>query len=95
MLSGVFSSIILGPTERIKCLIQAQPFRANLNASHSLITEVKYSGTIDCVRKVFAEGGMKSIFKGTFLTLLRDVPSTGFYFITYETLKKKFALDPK
>ena len=92
MLSGVFSSVILGPTERIKCLIQAQPLRVNLDATNSLI---KYSGTIDCVRKVFAEGGMKSIFKGTFLTLLRDVPSTGFYFITYETLKKKFALNSK
>jgi len=92
--AGFFSSLILIPTERIKCLVQAQPLEVNFDQSKNAIKiEKKYSGTIDCLKKVYKEGGIRSVYKGTILTLLRDVPSTGFYFVTYEFLKEKFNLN--
>jgi solute carrier family 25 carnitine/acylcarnitine transporter 20/29 len=42
---------------------------------------------------LYKEGGIRSIYKGTFATLLRDVPASGVYFATYEWLKKIMA-DP-
>lgn len=88
MIAGLFSGLVLGPTERIKCLVQAQDINSTL--SGGLIPDkAKYSGTIDCLRQVYKEGGMRSVFKGTLLTLYRDVPSTGFYFVAYEFLKKE------
>ena len=56
--------------------------------------EKKYNGTLDCVKKLYKEGGMRSIYKGTFATLARDVPASGVYFATYEWFKKALA-DPK
>jgi len=75
----------MAPGERIKCLLQIQ---AASNAG-----EKKYNGTLDCVKKLYKEGGIRSIYKGTAATLLRDVPASGTYFATYELIKKALA-DP-
>lgn len=83
LLSGVFTTGIMAPGERIKCLLQIQSANA----------EKKYNGTLDCAKKLYREGGIRSIYKGTFATALRDVPASGAYFATYEWLKKALA-DP-
>lgn len=48
---------------------------------------IKYKGPIDCAKHLYREGGMRSIYKGTFATMLRDVPASGVYFTTYEWLQ--------
>ncbi|CAF1409680.1 unnamed protein product [Adineta steineri] len=83
MLSGVFTTVIMAPGERIKCLLQIQ------HSGH----EIKYNGPIDCAKQLYKEGGIRSIYRGTALTLMRDVPATGVYFASYEYLKK--ALTPE
>lgn len=78
MISGVFTTGIMVPGERIKCLLQIQQGSA----------EVKYAGPVDCAKQLYKEGGIRSIYKGTAATLLRDVPATGMYFMTYEWLQR-------
>lgn len=83
MLSGVFTTAIMTPGERIKCLLQVQAMAGD---------GVKvYNGPLDVVKKLYAEGGIASIYKGTGATLLRDVPASGMYFMSYEWLKKKLS----
>uniref|UniRef100_A0A0X3NXT0 Mitochondrial carnitine/acylcarnitine carrier protein n=1 Tax=Schistocephalus solidus TaxID=70667 RepID=A0A0X3NXT0_SCHSO len=79
LLSGVFTTGIMVPGERIKCILQIQ--------AHS-IGPVKYKGPVDVVRKLHREGGIRSIYKGTAATLLRDVPASGMYFLSYEWIKE-------
>lgn len=38
-----------------------------------------YNGPIDVVRKLYAEGGLKSVFRGTGATLARDGPGSAAY----------------
>nr|XP_046252376.1 mitochondrial carnitine/acylcarnitine carrier protein isoform X2 [Scatophagus argus] len=76
-LAGVFTTVIVAPGERIKCLLQVQ-------ASSG---KAKYSGPLDCAVRLYNEQGIRSVYKGTVLTLIRDVPSNGLYFLTYEYLK--------
>ncbi|CAF2579451.1 unnamed protein product [Rotaria sp. Silwood2] len=78
MLSGVFTTVIMAPGERIKCLLQIQ------HAAH----EHKYNGPVDCAKQLYREGGIRSIYRGTALTLMRDVPASGVYFASYEFLKR-------
>ncbi|KAG8277463.1 hypothetical protein J6590_041629 [Homalodisca vitripennis] len=61
--SGVFTTIIMAPGERIKCLLQVQQDSTGPK---------KYSGPRDVVRKLYKEGGIRSIYKGTVATLLRE-----------------------
>nr|CAH8839424.1 unnamed protein product [Trichobilharzia regenti] len=79
MFSGIFTTAILAPGERIKCLLQVQSNSCG---------PVKYKGPADVFRQLYREGGLRSIYKGTAATLLRDIPSSGVYFLTYEWIKE-------
>lgn len=80
-LSALPTTAIMAPSERLKCLLQLD--------SNSTGGTKKYNGLVDCFRKVYAEGGMKSVYKGTAATLLRDVPGSIAWFGTYEFTKKE------
>ncbi|KAG8003035.1 Mitochondrial carnitine/acylcarnitine carrier protein [Nibea albiflora] len=73
-LAGVFTTVIVAPGERIKCLLQVNG-------------KARYSGPLDCAVRLYKQQGIRSVYKGTVLTLIRDVPSNGLYFLTYEYLK--------
>ncbi|XP_014259579.1 mitochondrial carnitine/acylcarnitine carrier protein [Cimex lectularius] len=76
--SGIFTTAIMAPGERIKCLLQIQHGQE----------KPKYTGPKDVVKQLYKEGGIRSIYKGTVATLLRDVPASGMYFMTYEWFQK-------
>lgn len=59
--SGVFTTSIMAPGERIKCLLQIQADSK----------DKKYNGMVDCAKKIYKEAGMRGIYKGTCATLLR------------------------
>lgn len=71
-LSGIPSALVLAPFERLKVLMQ---------------TESRYTSMIQCGLDVVREGGVGGLFRGTILTLLRDVPGSLTWFGTYEYMK--------
>ena len=72
--SGIWLALVVGPLERFKCLMQ--------------VNKSKYNGFNDCVRQVYKEGGIRSVFRGTGLTVLRDVPGNAAYFAGYEFTRR-------
>ncbi|KAE9555684.1 hypothetical protein FO519_001155 [Halicephalobus sp. NKZ332] len=83
-LAGVFTTVVMVPGERIKCILQVQ------SMGHAP-SDVKYNGPLDVVKKLYAQGGIRSIYRGTAATLVRDIPASGAYLSVYEYLKRKFA----
>lgn len=83
-ISGVMTTCIMAPGERIKCLLQVQAASSG---------PPKYTGPIDVARSLYREGGMRSIYKGTIATLLRDVPASAAYFGGYEILQRWLSKD--
>lgn len=67
------TTAILGPAEQIKIRLQIDQGKAT---------------TVDIMRQILREGGVRGLFKGTGLTLMRDVPGSFFYFLTYEGIKR-------
>lgn len=47
-----------------------------------------YSNVIDCIRKVRARDGLRSLYAGYGTTLVMNVPYSTVFFTSYETLKK-------
>jgi len=72
--SGIWLALVVGPLERFKCLMQ--------------VDKSRYTGFKDCVRQVYKEGGIRSVFRGTGLTILRDVPGNAAYFAGYEVTRR-------
>lgn len=81
--AGFFSAVpttaVAGPMERVKVLLQMQGQGGAL----------KYTGPFDVLRQLYAEGGLRSVFRGTGATLARDGPGSAAYFVAYEYVKKR------
>ncbi|KAA0188354.1 mitochondrial carnitine/acylcarnitine carrier protein [Fasciolopsis buskii] len=70
MYSGIFTTVIVAPGERIKCLLQIQ---CGSSAPH------KYKGPMDVIHQLYREGGLRSLFRGTAATLLRGTTKGAFF----------------
>lgn len=86
--SAIPMTIITAPFERVKVLLQIQGQKQLAPGE-----KPKYSGGLDVVRQLYKEGGIRSVFRGSAMTLARDGPGSAFYFATYETVKRN--LTPK
>jgi solute carrier family 25 (mitochondrial carnitine/acylcarnitine transporter), member 20/29 len=90
--AGFFSAIpmtaITAPFERVKVLLQIQG-QKQLKPGE----KPKYSGGLDVVRQLYRTGGVRSVFRGSAMTLARDGPGSAAYFAAYESVKR--ALTPK
>jgi solute carrier family 25 carnitine/acylcarnitine transporter 20/29 len=90
--AGFFSAIpmtlITAPFERVKVLLQIQGQNPPPPGQ-----KPKYSGGMDVVRQLYKEGGIRSVFRGSAMTLARDGPGSAAYFAAYEYIKR--TLTPK
>jgi solute carrier family 25 carnitine/acylcarnitine transporter 20/29 len=90
--AGFFSAIpmtlITAPFERVKVLLQIQGQKQLAPGE-----KPKYSGGFDVVRQLYKEGGIRSVFRGSAMTIARDGPGSAAYFATYEYVKR--SLTPK
>ncbi|KAL4926428.1 carnitine:acyl carnitine antiporter [Aspergillus undulatus] len=90
--AGFFSAIpmtlITAPFERVKVLLQIQGQNPPPPGE-----KPKYSGGVDVVRQLYKEGGIRSVFRGSAMTLARDGPGSAAYFAAYEYIKR--SLTPK
>jgi len=71
--TGIPMAFIMAPSERIKCLLQ--------------VNQSQNTSMIDCAKKVYQQGGIRGIYRGLGVTMLRDVPGNAAYFGTYECTK--------
>ncbi|OMH85730.1 putative mitochondrial carrier [Zancudomyces culisetae] len=79
--AGVLNSVVSGPVEHIRVRMQVQTAAAE--------GESKYKGTLDCVRKIYSEHGLKGVYKGQVATMYREFFGYGVYFATYEYLVQR------
>ena len=74
--SGFCNSFAITPVELIRIKLQVQ---GNSNTN-------KYSGSVDCFRKIFQDNGFRGLYQGLLITILRELPAYMIYFGSYETL---------
>ena len=92
--AGLVQSLICSPTELIKLRMQVQgigqeehrPIKKLFGAS-SVATSSSYHGPWKTTKLIYRQEGLfRGLFRGMFATSVRDVPSFGFYFATYDGL---------
>jgi len=79
--SGFINSFISGPSELAKIQLQIQTSK---KPSASL------KGPLDCLRMIYQKNGVKGCFRGMTSTIIRETPSYGVYFASFEVLQRKF-----
>ncbi|EGD81452.1 hypothetical protein PTSG_02171 [Salpingoeca rosetta] len=81
--SALFTTPIMAPGERVKCLLQTQ------NAAE----KPKYNGTMDAFKQLYKEGGLRNVNRGLIATFARDAVGSAVYFSGYEVLKLAFTAE--
>lgn len=78
--SGLVNSIISCPMELAKIKLQNQIESTSGSRQHS------YSGPVDCLKKLYIAKGIRGCYTGMVATILRETPSYGAYFASYEVV---------
>ncbi|KAM1077796.1 hypothetical protein ACFX2I_024937 [Malus domestica] len=82
--TGAIQSLILSPVELVKIRLQLQTDAKS--KPHQLQSP---KGPIDVAKSIMRAEGLRGIYRGLSITVLRDAPSFGFYFWTYEYMREK------
>lgn len=86
--SAGFSKTLIAPIERVKLLLQLQ------DASKSIESSKKYTGIIDCFRRVYAEQGTLSFWRGNLSNVIRYFPGQAINFSLKDYFRKLFPSKP-
>lgn len=92
---GAAQCFICSPVELIKLRLQIQTNPTGIFFDWSSPTRANngrvYSDPWDAFRKIFREGGVRGMYKGLELTLLREIPAFAVYFGSYEYICQQIA----
>ncbi|XP_021911855.1 mitochondrial arginine transporter BAC2 [Carica papaya] len=84
IVTGAMQSIMLSPVELIKIRLQLQN-----NSKSSSLKNIHQIGPISVAKSIFKTEGLRGIYRGFTVTVLRDAPAHGFYFWTYEYMREQ------
>ncbi|CAD5121624.1 DgyrCDS10118 [Dimorphilus gyrociliatus] len=77
--AGFSQCVICSPMELVKTRLQVQG-----QGQSRKIKQTLYKNSYDCLVKIFKKEGIKGVYRGFWLTTLRETPSFGVYFASYE-----------
>ena len=77
--TGLVASAVVAPVERVKVAMQVQSTAGG--------KQMAYRSTFHCFMTLLRTGGIRSVYSGSAVTAMREVPSYGFYFYSYEKAK--------
>ncbi|XP_060119068.1 mitochondrial basic amino acids transporter [Heteronotia binoei] len=80
--AGAIQCVICCPMELAKTRMQLQ------GTGEYRLKSKNYKNSLDCLVKIYRKEGLKGINRGMVSTFLRETPSFGFYFLTYDYLTR-------
>jgi len=85
-ISGAVAKTATAPIERVKLIIQTQDSNPKIISG-----EVKrYTGIVDCFKRVASEQGVGAFWRGNFTNVIRYFPTQAFNFAFKDTIKAMF-----
>jgi len=85
--AGLAQTVVCSPMELAKTRMQIQ----GQGESRKKNTEIK--GPVQCLLKIYKKEGIRGVFLGFGSTAMRETPSFGVYFVSYELLTQPFITD--
>ncbi|PJF17799.1 Mitochondrial substrate carrier family protein ancA [Paramicrosporidium saccamoebae] len=82
--AGGISKTVVAPIERVKLILQTQ------DASTQITKETRYKGILDAFRRIPAEQGVSSLWRGNLANVIRYFPTQALNFAFKDKYKKIF-----
>ncbi|XP_062089350.1 mitochondrial arginine transporter BAC2 [Humulus lupulus] len=81
--TGALQSLMLAPVELVKIRLQLQ------GTGQAKTKKVQpYKGPVSVVKSIMKREGLRGMYRGFTITVLRDAPAHGVYFSTYEYMRE-------
>lgn len=96
--SGIVTSFVTTPMELVKIRLQTQGIDGLSQIAVRSQTETKTPGPMQLLKEIWKLEGIRGLYRGLGVTLIRETPSYGAYFVAYEVLCRMLApegTDPK
>ena len=90
-LSKSVASFSLMPVNVVRLRLQMKQFspveveKLGLAVDTNHRQAIKYTGMVDCAKKIYRNEGMTAFYKGLTPNLLKVFPSSGLFFLAYES----------
>ncbi len=87
-----YAPLVAGAVARVLAATSVSPielFRTRLQASHGESAAGHVQDTFNSIREMVGAHGYRSLWRGLTLTLWRDAPFSGMYWLGYETIRGK------
>ncbi|KAJ4851309.1 Mitochondrial arginine transporter bac2 [Turnera subulata] len=81
--TGAMQSLILSPVELVKIRLQLQNKNNAVQAN-------SHKGPLSVYKSILRTEGMRGVYRGFLITLIRDAPAHSVYFWTYEYMREQF-----
>lgn len=83
--------ILFGATARIfgtACRTPLDLVKQNLQVENQVKDDKIRKGFINTIRQIYHQNGLRAFWSGYGVTILRDAPFSGLYFVSYEVMKR-------
>lgn len=80
--AGLAQAFICSPVELTKTRLQIQ---ADMGGP------AKYKGPLHCFQEIYKTEGMRGVFRGQLITIMREIPAFGTYFASFEMCARAFS----
>lgn len=78
-MAGAWNTFVSCPVEHIRIVMQSQTNKAG--------TKGRFTGSYDALTSIYRQYGLRMVYRGFIITMLREIISYGSWFGTYESLK--------
>ncbi|KAA0198214.1 hypothetical protein HAZT_HAZT002905, partial [Hyalella azteca] len=85
--AGFVQAFIASPVELTKTRLQIQ---ADIITPGSNVAP-KYTGPLQCAKHILRTEGFRGLFRGQLITIMREIPGFGTYFLWYEWMARKLS----
>ncbi|OXU26940.1 hypothetical protein TSAR_013830, partial [Trichomalopsis sarcophagae] len=82
--AGIAQAPVCSPMELAKTRLQLQDHDSAPRNGN----QPRFSSPVQCLRHIHRTEGLRGVFSGLGITLMREAPSYGVYFVTYEALTR-------
>eukprot|EP01103_Thecamoeba_quadrilineata_P007521 TRINITY_DN17385_c0_g1_i1.p1 TRINITY_DN17385_c0_g1~~TRINITY_DN17385_c0_g1_i1.p1 ORF type:complete len:310 (+),score=53.22 TRINITY_DN17385_c0_g1_i1:50-979(+) len=83
-ITGFGVAFVESPVDLFKSQMQVQIFEEKVNPT----AQKRYTGVVNCAQKIWRQFGIRGVYHGLGMTLMRDVPAVSIYFGVYDWGKR-------